>query len=68
MKHLTFALLLPLALVSTPVISDEPVIENVAAHQSSGSWRFDVTLSHPDTGWEHYADGWSTQTKTVSVN
>lgn len=20
--------------------------------------RFDVTLSHPDTGWDHYADGW----------
>jgi len=21
-------------------------------------WRFSVTLSHPDTGWEHFADGW----------
>ena len=58
MKHLSFALLLPFALISTPVIADEPVIEKVAASHSSGGWRFDVTLSHPDTGWEHYADGW----------
>ncbi len=21
-------------------------------------WRLDVTLEHPDTGWDHYADGW----------
>jgi hypothetical protein len=21
-------------------------------------WRFDVTIRHPDTGWDHYADGW----------
>ena len=25
---------------------------------NAGSWRFDVTVSHPDTGWDHYADGW----------
>ncbi len=22
------------------------------------TWTFYVTVSHPDTGWEHYADGW----------
>jgi hypothetical protein len=21
-------------------------------------WSFSVTLKHPDTGWEHYADAW----------
>lgn len=21
-------------------------------------WRFSVTISHPDSGWDHYADGW----------
>ncbi|MEO1686727.1 MAG: hypothetical protein AAFU61_02360 [Pseudomonadota bacterium] len=21
-------------------------------------WRFDVTLRHGDTGWDHYADAW----------
>ncbi len=23
-----------------------------------GTWTFYVTVSHPDTGWEDYADGW----------
>ena len=29
------------------------VIEN-----REGSWTFQVTVSHPDTGWDDYADGW----------
>ncbi|MCF6234268.1 MAG: hypothetical protein L3J36_14385 [Rhodobacteraceae bacterium] len=58
MKHLTFALLLPLVFGATPAIADDPVIEKVAASHFPGGWRFDVTLSHPDTGWDHYADGW----------
>ena len=24
----------------------------------SSSWTFHVTVQHPDTGWEDYADGW----------
>ena len=34
-------------------------VEFVTARQSAdGTWRFDVTVRHPDTGWEDYADGW----------
>jgi len=29
-----------------------------ATAQGSGLYRFDVTLSHGDTGWDHYADAW----------
>lgn len=58
MKHLIIALLLPLSLLATQTRADPPVIEKVVASQSAGGWRFDVTLSHPDSGWEHYADGW----------
>lgn len=25
---------------------------------ADGIWRFDVTVAHPDTGWDDYADGW----------
>ena len=49
MKY-AFALLL----TAGPVWADAPVIENV----TYDAGRFDVTLSHPDTGWDHYADGW----------
>jgi len=43
-----------LALIAAPAFADAPVVENVAINGD----RFDVTLSHPDTGWDHYADGW----------
>lgn len=54
MKYATMALLF----FALPAYADSPVIESVAARQSGDAWRFDVTLSHPDTGWNHYADGW----------
>ncbi|MEJ8561403.1 hypothetical protein QTO30_09365 [Yoonia sp. GPGPB17] len=42
------------ALLAVPAFADGPVIENVTVDGD----RFSVTLSHPDTGWDHYADGW----------
>jgi len=50
--------MLSLALIAAPAFADPVVIENVTATQSGDAWRFDVTVSHPDTGWDHYADGW----------
>lgn len=52
---LTVIALLMLAL---PALADDPVVENVQTHPSANSVSFDVTLSHPDSGWDHYADGW----------
>lgn len=53
MKHL-----IPLLLLASAAQADPPVIEAVTASQSGTTWRFDVTLSHADTGWDDYADGW----------
>lgn len=50
--------LLALILATGPVLADAPVIEKITATDTAGSWRFDVTLSHGDTGWDDYADGW----------
>ena len=44
--------------MATPALADPPVIETATAARSGDGWRFDVTVSHPDTGWDHYADGW----------
>ncbi|MEL7104856.1 MAG: hypothetical protein AAGM21_02980 [Pseudomonadota bacterium] len=41
-----------------PVMADPAVIERIAASPQGEVWRFDVTLSHGDTGWDDYADGW----------
>jgi hypothetical protein len=46
------------ALVAAPCLAGEPVIEAVEATPDGAAWRFDVTVSHADEGWEHYADGW----------
>lgn len=52
---------LPTVETSTP--APDVTIEFVRAHQSQpGVWRFDVTLNHPDTGWEDYTDGWHVAT------
>jgi len=53
-----FALIPALTLIATTALADAPEVVAVTATQSGGSWRFDVTLSHSDTGWDHYADGW----------
>ena len=48
------ALIPALVLAASTAAADAPLVETIT--QSSG--RFSVTLSHPDTGWDHYADGW----------
>jgi hypothetical protein len=58
MRHLFAALITSTILTTPPVWAEPPAIKKVAVSQSADGWRFDVTLSHPDTGWEHYADGW----------
>lgn len=36
-----------------------PVVERVQLTSLGGDrWRVDVTVSHADSGWEHYANGW----------
>ncbi len=38
--------------------ADPGEIVKVEAAETAGSWRFNVTVRHGDTGWDHYADGW----------
>jgi hypothetical protein len=38
-----------------------------AAQAADGSWTFHVTVEHPDTGWEDYADGWDVVTPDGEV-
>lgn len=53
MKHLV--LVIPLTtLAPSGAKADLPVVEGAAY----ASGRLSVTLSHPDTGWDHYADAW----------
>jgi hypothetical protein len=53
----TLIALIATLMATTSLASDVDIV-NVQAHKSGGTWRFDVTLRHADSGWEHYADGW----------
>lgn len=46
------------AMLASPALADPPTIEQVRTSANGDTWRFDVTIRHPDTGWDHYADGW----------
>jgi len=48
------ALSLLLLALAAPALADPPVIE--AAQMRGG--QIHVTVSHPDSGWDHYADIW----------
>jgi len=55
MKISTIALL---AVFPFSAWADSSVIERVDAGNNGTGWSFAVTLRHPDSGWDHYADGW----------
>ena len=49
-------------LVSIPVshvgAGEADVIDAKATKAGDGTWSFDVTVKHGDTGWDHYANRW----------
>ncbi len=51
-------LALILAFLPLPALAGEVEIVGARATMEPGGWRFDVTIRHADTGWEHYADEW----------
>ena len=69
-RSLIFVLiLLPLSAVAQN--GDADVIEVRAIEQGNQGWTFHVTVSHTDTGWEDYCDGWDVvgaDGKVVKVN
>lgn len=57
MKHLTH-LTATILLIANTAAADAPEVVDVTATRTGDTWRFDVAILHPDTGWDHYADGW----------
>tara|TARA_R110000822_G_scaffold19484_10_gene63565 strand:+ start:617 stop:976 length:360 start_codon:yes stop_codon:yes gene_type:complete len=57
MYKLSFSSLLFVALAPA-AFADPAVIESVHVTQEGGLWSFDVTITHADTGWDHFSDAW----------
>ena len=54
----------------TPAIIGEgnaDVVYVKAVQAADSTWTFHVTVSHPDTGWDDYADGWDVLTPDGTV-
>ena len=41
-----------------PALAGEVDVIDVKMQKQGSSYRFDVTLKHDDTGWDHYANRW----------
>lgn len=42
----------------TTFAAEVAVVDVTLRAGNEGGWTADVTLSHPDEGWDHYADAW----------
>ena len=49
-----YRLTLSVLLCAPPAFAEPPEIVDIKVDGA----RVSVTLAHPDTGWDHYADGW----------
>lgn len=50
-------------LLASPAFADDAIVTGVTWQRSGDTIRVDVTLLHPDTGWEHYADAWRVESE-----
>lgn len=55
----TLKTLAALAVLASPALAGAPEVVGAQAAKVGDGWRFDVTVRHGDTGWDHYADGWT---------
>lgn len=47
-----------LAILTAPLYAEAPRIIAATAEQSGMGWRIEVTVLHPDQGWDHFVDEW----------
>lgn len=61
------ALIFLILILPVRLLADDPEIVNATASKSGMGWKISVTLKHPDTGWDHFADGWEVRDMTGKV-
>lgn len=66
MRHALFPIL---ALLAAPLAAqaDPAQIDAVTLEPRGDTWTVSVTISHPDTGWDDYADGWRVETTAGEI-
>ncbi|MEH6674602.1 MULTISPECIES: hypothetical protein [unclassified Sulfitobacter] len=49
---------IPLLIAAQVASADPTAINSVRVSKEGGLYKFDVTISHGDTGWDHFSDAW----------
>lgn len=62
-----YMFLLAAPLMAAGAAADPAVVEDAAATRSGSAWTISATLSHGDTGWDDYADGWRVEAPDGTV-
>lgn len=57
MRTFLLSLIVATAASVGAVSADAPKVLSASATQDDGLWTIKVTMSHVDTGWDHYAKG-----------
>ena len=55
------------AWTASAAFAGEASVTAAKATKTNAGWRFDVTVQHADTGWDHYADAWRVVSKDGTV-
>lgn len=55
---LSLTVIILLFFASPTFAGEADVIDVQVIKSGAGTYKFDVTISHQDTGWEHYANKW----------
>lgn len=49
--------------LGTPSFAEEGEVQATKVERVGMGWRIEVTVSHPDSGWQHYIDYWIVETR-----
>ena len=67
LAKLVLASMVAVATTTSAFAGESEVTAVEVRAESAGSYSFSVTLSHADTGWDHYADRWEVLTMDGEV-
>lgn len=57
-----FSCIVACLLGTVALAGEADIIAATASQAANGTWTFDVTVSHSDEGWDHYADAFDVLT------
>ena len=66
-RLLIVTVILMLAVPSAVFCGEADVVSVKVTATGGGTFRFDVTVKHADTGWDHYADKWEVRSPEGTV-